>query len=143
MIRICCGVSSCMFARGSYGANFTRACLCRCRIGCRGSLKLYQYFAQRRNQLIARNMALLKLNSEPKRLRGRFELKDEWLRALRPSLLFAAFAPRLIARQSALHDAMEHFNHLLIRGLARNLQQERLGKNSVLDALLPQRVRNI
>src|SRR5437867_11589526 len=88
-------------------------------------------------------MALLELNSKLKGLRGRFELKDERLRPLWPSLLFAAFTSRLIARQSALYDAVKQLHHLLLHGLACNLQQEQLRKNSMLDALFSQRIRNI
>src|SRR5260370_11669716 len=72
----------------------------------RGSLELCQYFAQRRNQLIARNMALLELNPELERLRGRFELKDERLWPLRSRMLLAAFTAPLLRSQSALHDPM-------------------------------------
>src|SRR5260370_3527897 len=88
-------------------------------------------------------MALLELNPELEGLRRRLELKDERPWPLRSSMLLAAFAARLIARQPALHDAMEHLDHFLVGGLARNLEQERFGKNAVLDALLPQRVGNI
>src|SRR5260370_20312333 len=92
----------------------------------RGSLELCQYFAQRRNQLIARNMALLELNPELERLRGRFELKDERLWPLPSPMLFAAFNARLISKDSALHDAVEHLDHLLVSRLSRNLEQKRL-----------------
>src|SRR5260370_35702091 len=82
----------------------------------RGSLKLRQYFAQRRNQLIARNMALLELNPELERLRGRFELKDERLWPLRSRWLFAAFTSRLIASEPALLDAVARISHCLFGG---------------------------
>src|SRR5437764_22623 len=51
--------------------------LSRRRIGFRrGSLELCQDFAQRRNQLIARNMTFLELNPKLECLRRRLELKD-------------------------------------------------------------------
>src|SRR5713101_4029720 len=88
-------------------------------------------------------MTLLELNPELERFRRRLELKYEWLWSLRSRLLFAAFAARLVARQPALHDTVEHLDHFLFGGLAGNLQQKRLCEDSVLDALLPQRVGNI
>src|SRR5260370_36258013 len=88
-------------------------------------------------------MALLELNPELEGLRRRLELKDERPWPLRSGMLLAAFAARLIARQPALHDAMKHLDHFLLGRLPRNLEQERFGKNAVLDALLPQRVRDI
>src|SRR5438046_3615947 len=100
----------------------------RCRIGLRrGSLELCQDFAQRRNQLSARNMTFLELNPELKCLRRRLELKDERPWPLRSRLLFAAFAARLIAGQPSLHDAVETRSHFFFGGLTRNLQQQRLG----------------
>src|SRR6266702_2290690 len=83
-------------------------------------------------------MALLELNSELKSLRRRLELKDERPWPLRSCLFIPALTARLIARQPALHDAVKHLNHFLFHRLPRNLQQERLGKNSILDALLLQ-----
>src|SRR5258705_8311177 len=88
-------------------------------------------------------MTLLELNPELERFRGWLELKNERLRTLRSAVLFAALAPRLIARQSSLHDAVKHLDHFLLGALACNLQQQRLGKNSLLDALLAERIRNI
>src|SRR6266850_4769903 len=128
MISICCWLSSIM-NQGDRGACHARTLgmLSRCRIGFRRrSLELCQDFAQRRNQLIARNMTFLELNPELECLRRRLELKDERLWPLRSRLLFATLAARLIARQPALHDAVEHLDHFLLGGLARNLEQKRL-----------------
>src|SRR6266567_5800078 len=88
-------------------------------------------------------MAFLELNSELKSLRRRLELKDERPWPLRSCLFIPALTARLIARQPALHNAVKHLDHFLFHRLPRNLQQERLGKNSILDALLLQRVENI
>src|SRR6267378_791538 len=88
-------------------------------------------------------MTLLELNPELECFRRRLELKDERLWPLRSRLLFAAFAARLVACEPSLHDTVEHLDHFLFGGLARNLQQKRFGKESVLDALLSQRVGNI
>src|ERR1700730_5969645 len=155
MISICCGVSSTivvgsraelLLAQGRCEGARARHCARLCRRGIRfrsASFQLSEDLAQRGDQLIARNVALLKLNAEPKGLVLRFELKNERLRALRSGLLLAAFAPRFIARQPALHDAVEHLDHLFFGRLARDLQQERLGKDRLLNALLSQRIRNI
>src|SRR5438477_388223 len=156
MICICCGESSTMEEKCGSGTCWPRVfskghvpslffvVLGRCRIGLRrGSLELCQDFAQRRNQLSARNMTFLELNPELKCLRRRLELKDERPWPLRSRLLFAAFAARLIAGQPSLHDAVEHLDHFLFGGLTRNLQQQRLGNNSMLDALLSQRIGDI
>src|SRR5260370_27611357 len=85
-------------------------------------------------------MALFKLNPEFKGFAGWLELKDERPGPLRTHLLFAPFAPRFVPRQSTLHDAVEHLDHFLLSGLPGDLQQERLRKNSMLHALLAQRI---
>src|SRR5208282_5757291 len=109
----------------------------------RRSLELPKDLTQRQNQLIPRNMALLELDAETEAFVLWLELKDEWLRPLRTALLIAPLATRLVARQPALHNAMHHLNHLLFSRLARNLQQQRLRDNPMLDAFLPQRLRNV
>src|SRR5207245_4893581 len=77
----------------------------RSRLGLRGgALELGQDFAKGGNQLVARNMALPKLNPEFESFVLWFELKNERLRTLRTCLLLAAFTARFIARQPALHD---------------------------------------
>src|SRR5258706_5501506 len=102
----------------------------------RRTLKLRKYLAQSPNQLIPRNMTLLKLNPELERLIFRLKLKNKRLRPLRTGLLFPAFPPRLVARQPALQDAMQHLHHFLFGGLPRNLQQRRLRHDTLLDTLL-------
>src|SRR5260370_34735349 len=87
--------------------------------------------------------ALLERNWELKSRGRRVELKDERPWPLRSCLFIPALTARLIARQPALHDAAKHLDHFLFHRLPRNLQQERLGKNSILDALLSQRLGNI
>src|SRR6266404_1780650 len=105
--------------------------LCRCGISFRGRpLKLRQDFAQRRNQLIARNVALLELNPELERLVLRLELKNKRLWPLRSCLFLATFAARFIAGEPALHDAVKHLNHFLFGRLPRNLEQQGLRKES-------------
>src|SRR5205823_10799018 len=113
MICICCGESSTMERKVQerdllvprlLEGRPVFVVLGRCRIGLRrGSLELCQDFAQRRNQLSARNMTFLELNPELKCLRRGLELKDERPRPLRSRLLFAALAARLIAGQPSLH----------------------------------------
>ena len=66
------------------------------------------------------------IGAGPTGLATAIEAKRAGMRPLRSRLLFAALAARLIARQPALHDAVEHLDHFLFRRLARNLEQERL-----------------
>jgi len=77
--------------------------------------------AQRNNQLISRNMALLELNPELERFVLRLEMKNEWPRPLRAALLFLALPRASSARQSALQDALKHLGHFLFGRLPRNL----------------------
>src|SRR5216683_3232160 len=137
-VFICCGVNSGMERRRSpQNSRCSRICF-------RGrALELRQNFAQGPYQFVPRNMALLELNAEPEGLIFRLKLKNKRVRPLRARLLFTALAPRFIPRQAALQDAMQHLHHFLFRGLPRNLQQQRLRPNALLDAPLPQCIRNI
>src|ERR1700674_4778253 len=119
-----------------------RLCCSRIRFR-RRAFELRQNLAQRANQFVARDMTLFELNSEPKRLILGFKLKDKRLRALWSGLLFPPLTARFIPRQAALQDTMQHLHHFLFGGLPRNLQQQRLRRAPLLDAFLPQRVRDI
>src|SRR5712671_1291700 len=88
-------------------------------------------------------MALLKLYPKLERLSLRLKLKNEWLRPLRTGLLLPPLSPRFIAGQSPLQNSAEHLHHFLFGGLPRDLQQQRFGRNSLLDALLAQAVWNV
>src|SRR5712692_8342334 len=111
-IFICCGVSSCIdISKGVAGAGVAQPepshslsmapCLrCRRIRRFRGrAFQLGQDFTKGRDQLIARNVALLELNPELEGIVLRLKVEDERPRALRSRLLFAAFAARLVARQ--------------------------------------------
>src|SRR5437764_2419819 len=89
------------------------------------SFQLSKNLAQSRNQLVARNMALLELNPELEGFARRLKLKDERPRALWSSFLLPALPPRFVASQSALQNALKHLDHFLLRRLPRNLQQKR------------------
>src|SRR5271154_1021923 len=102
-------------ARG--GPPHARSVVLRSRrigLGIRRTFQLRQNPAQRRDQLVPRYVALLELNPELERFVLRLKLEDERLRTLRDRLFFLTFAPRLIAGQATLKDAMHHFNHLLL-----------------------------
>src|SRR5215831_21426363 len=88
-------------------------------------------------------MALLELNSKLERLGRRLKLKNERPWPLRTCLLLAPFTPRFVTRQPALHNAVEHLDHFLFVWLARNLQQQRLRIDSMIDAPLAQQLRNV
>src|SRR5437879_2067537 len=88
-------------------------------------------------------MALLELYAELESLVLRLKVEDERLRTLRPRLFFPPLAPRFIARQPTLHNALRHLQHLFLGRLSRNLQQQRLRRDPVLDALSPQGLRNV
>src|ERR1700682_4073531 len=147
IICICCGVSSTMEGKWTLKSADCAATLEM--LGCRGigfrgrSLKLRQDFPQRGNQLIARNMALLELNTELERLALRLKLKNKRLRPLRSCLFLAPLAARFIACEPALHDAVKHLDHFLFGRLPRNLEQQGLRQDSVLNAFSAQGIRDI
>src|SRR5215475_7167988 len=88
-------------------------------------------------------MTLLELNAEPERLVVRLELENERLRPLRPGLLVTALFASFITRQATLQNAVQHLDHFLLGRLPSDLQQQRLRIDAVLDALLPQRLRDV
>ena len=61
---------------------------------------------QRLDELLARDIALAKLDSQAKSFAIRLKIEDERLWARAGSFFIKAFAPGLIARQSTLRDAM-------------------------------------
>src|SRR5207302_5821356 len=85
-------------------------------------------------------MAFLELNPELEGFARRLELEDEGPGPLWTCSLLPAFATRLIACQPSLQNALKHLVHFLFVGLARNLQQQRFGHNSMIDALSAQQI---
>src|ERR1700687_1516493 len=86
-------------------------------------LEALQQAAQRLEQFVAANIAFPKLKAQPERLVLRMIAEDERLGPRAGIFLFLTFSPRLIARQPALRDAMDRFEHLPLVWLPRNLQE--------------------
>src|ERR1700722_14773546 len=96
--------------------------------------KRSQDAAERRDQLVPRDAALAKLNAQAKGFAFRLKIEDERLRARAGHGFFAPFPASLIARQSALQDALQRFSHFLFVGLPRDLQKQRLRDYAILHA---------
>src|SRR3979411_1580848 len=77
------------------------------------TFQLRKYLPQGADQFVARNMALLELNPKLELLIFRLVLKQKRLRPLRPGDMLLALPARLIAREPALHKALNRFHHLL------------------------------
>src|SRR3990170_6139976 len=107
------------------------------------TFELGQDAAQGADQFLARDVAFAELHAEAERFVLRLEIEDVGLRARAGGLLFPALLAGLVAGQSAAGDALQRFGHLLGVGLARNLEQERTGGNSLLDATAAQRFGDI
>src|SRR5215471_14301195 len=88
-------------------------------------------------------MALLELNPELERLVLWFEMEDKSLWPLRTCLFFPPFPPSFIPREAALQNSLKHLQHFFLSRLARNLQQQRLRADAMLDTFLAQAFRNI
>ena len=83
-----------------------------------------QHRAQCSGKFVARNMALAELDSQLVRAAIAFKIKYKRLRTRAQFAFFAALASRFVARQSALHDARNRFDHFLFVRLTRHLQQQ-------------------
>src|SRR5260370_11932117 len=88
-------------------------------------------------------MALAKLHAQAEGVILRLKIKDKWLRARRSGRFVTALAAGVIAGQATLENAVDHFEHLLFRGTASDLEKQRFREDTVLDAFLADMVGDI